>query len=106
MSQASYYRPKEAPVRVILAKLPLNTFKERNEYLIWAREPTNAAKVGETDSAIHQIPGPNAEIAKRTMDDDVVSFWFTALSSSQAEQIGKLDGVSFSLSRDAHADLC
>ena len=65
-----------------------------------AREPTTAAKVEETDSAIRQILGPNAEIAKRTMDEDVVSFWFTVLSPWQAEQIGKLDGVSFSLSRD------
>ncbi|KAK4996874.1 hypothetical protein LTR66_003602 [Elasticomyces elasticus] len=64
-----------------------------DEYLIWPREPTNPSRVEETGTAIRQILGPNATIQKTILDKDVVTFWYTALSQSQAEQIGKLDGV-------------
>lgn len=71
------------------------TSEEPEEYLIWARDRTDALKVEKTEAAIRQILGPNAQIEKMKIYKDVVSFWLTTLSPSQVEQVRKLEGVSF-----------
>ena len=71
------------------------TFEEPEEYVIWARDRTDASKAEKTDAAIRQILGPGAHLEKAVICKDAVSFWWTTLSPSQVEEVAKLEGVSF-----------